>query len=71
MDTPIVKLKMAVIRMVIGMRNSMIADENRITSSAAKARLIQWPMVNAVAKIATGFQSLKVKGAHIANKNSM
>jgi hypothetical protein len=62
------KLAIAVMMMVQGIKNSTHAVGTVIILRVLKARVMEWPMVKAVIRINTGFQSLIV---YKAAKTSM
>ena len=57
------RFTIAVKKIVTGIKNSINSELNLITLKVANAKVIEWPMVNAVTKISTFFQSLIVNKA--------
>lgn len=57
------RLKKAVKKIVAGIRNSIKSGLNLTTLKVAKASVIEWPIVKAVTRISTFFQSLMVNSA--------
>ena len=65
------RLLMAVMMIVIGINISITLAGNLTRSKAAKANVMEWPMVKAVARIKIFFQSLMPNTAHNAMINKI